>query len=90
MVPRGTVKVQAQGVKIMYRWFRGEVLNSAGVLGTKVPARHDPWNSGLAYVYVNGKWHEVRSEHYALFAGKSERAIRLAVEAMQMIVRKRG
>lgn len=87
---KGDVLVRPEGVKINYRWFNGPALRQPGVLGTRVPARYDPWNSGLGKVYVGKKWHTVTSELYASFSKLSERAIRFATESMRFTARKRG
>ena len=89
-VTRGNVKVLPEGVKINYRWHKGEVLHQTGVMRTSVPARYDPWDSGKAYVFVKGQWWLVFSEYYALFKGLSERSIRIATQALRLIARKRG
>jgi putative transposase len=84
---RGLVKVTAAGVKINYRWFKCEAFLQPGVLESKVHARYDPFNAGLAYVLVNGLWHTCYSEHYAIFSQYSERAIWLVTERLKLIAR---
>jgi len=86
-VHRGQVKVLPAGVKINYRWFKCEALTRPGALGTNVPARYDPFNSGIAYVYVQREWHECRSEMYSIFAQRSEREIRLITEHLRLTSR---
>ena len=87
---KGDVLVRPEGVKMNYRWFNGPALRQPGVLGTRIEARYDPWNTGLGKVYVGKKWHTVYSEHYAVFSELSERAIRFATESMRFTARKRG
>lgn len=89
-VQRGSVLVSPAGVKINYRWFKGEVLNQPGVLDSKVEARFDPWNAGVAYVYWNGKWSPVYSEQFALFEGRTEREIKFVTEALKVTAKGRG
>jgi len=55
-----------------------------GVQGTQVEARYDPFNAGIAYVYIGKQWHECRSEFYALFANFTERAVWLATESLRL------
>ena len=87
---RGSVLVGPEGVKINYRWFKGEALSHPGVLGSRVDARFDPWNAGVAYVYLNRKWSPVYSEQFALFEGRTEREIKFATEALKTIAKGRG
>ncbi len=89
-VHRGDVLVQPEGVKIKYRWFSGPELRSPGVIGTRVPARYDPWNGGIAYVYVAHQWYKIHSQYHAVFSQLSERAIRFATDAMRLVASKRG
>lgn len=89
-VHRGSVKVTPAGVKINYLWFKCEALLRPGVLDTKIQARYDPFNAGLAYVYVHGQWHKCYSEHYAIFANYTERAVKLASERAKLVARLPG
>jgi putative transposase len=89
-VHRGLVKVTAAGVKINYRWFKCEAFLQSGVLESKVHARYDPFNAGLAYVRIKGIWHACYSEHYAIFSQYSERAIWLATERLRLVSRSSG
>lgn len=89
-VHRGKAKVSPPGVKVNYRWFTCEALARPGMVGTHVPARYDPFNAGIAYVFVQGQWHECRSEMYAIFSRHSEREIRLMTEHLRMTDRMSG
>ena len=89
-VHKGDALVQPTGIKIKSRWFDAPVLHQPGILKTRVPARYDPWNLGLAHVFVNNRWHQVHSKHYATFSKLTERAIRFATEALRLIASKRG
>jgi hypothetical protein len=52
-------------------------------MGTTPPVRFDPWDAGIAYAYVLGKWTLCRSEKYSVFHGRSEREIMLASTIMR-------
>lgn len=55
--PKGTAKaVRGRGVKIYYVWYKSRVLKTAGVYGTQVKVRYDPWNRAVAYAFINGRW----------------------------------
>jgi hypothetical protein len=75
---KGTAKVQSNGVKINNRYFWTDDFKYSDVMGTTPPVRSDPWDAGIAYAYVLGKWALCRSEKYAVFRGRSEREIMLA------------
>ncbi len=89
-VHRGTAKVTPQGIKCNYRWFNCAEFGHPGVIGTKVPARYDPFNAGICWAFVEGKWRMCVSEHYAIFSGYSERAIRFATERLRLMDRRSG
>ncbi len=83
-VHRGTAKVTPQGIKANYRWYKCDVFLLPGMLDQYVPARYDPFNGGITYAFVNGQWHECKSEYFAIFSKYSERAVRLATEQMRL------
>ena len=45
--------------------------------------RYDPFNMGLAYAYVKGKWVECLSEYYSIFKECTEWEIQLASEELR-------
>lgn len=76
---KGTAKVQPRcGVKIHYLYYWSEAFLDPTVEGTQVPVRFDPFDAGLAYAFVRGRWVRCLSEYYATFGGHSEREIQLA------------
>ena len=50
---------------------------------TQVPIRYDPFDAGVAYAFIKGHWVHCLSEHYAIFAGRSEREIQLATAELR-------
>jgi putative transposase len=89
-VHRGTAKITPQGIKCNYRWFNCAEFGLPGLMGTRVPGRYDPFNAGVAWAFLNGKWHMCASEHYAIFSTYSERAIKLATERLHLLDRRSG
>ncbi len=76
---RGTAMVQpTTGVKINHLWYWADAFRQPGVERTRVPVRYDPFDAGIAYAYVQGRWVRCISEYYAQFQGRSEREIQLA------------
>jgi putative transposase len=76
---KGTAKVEpGRGVKINYLYYFSKALASSKVEGRQVPVRYDPFNIGLAYAYVEGRWVQCISEYYLRLRGHTEREIQFA------------
>jgi putative transposase len=67
-----------RGVKINYVYYQAKALNVREVQNKQVPVRYDPFDLGTAYVYVQGRWVQARSEHYLQLRGHTERELQLA------------
>lgn len=81
---RGTAMVQPnQGIKINYLYYWADVFRHPAIEKTRVDIRYDPFDAGLAYAYVEGRWVRCISEHYAVFKGRSEQEIKLASAALR-------
>ncbi|MDP9201984.1 MAG: DDE-type integrase/transposase/recombinase [Gemmatimonadota bacterium] len=77
--PKGTAKLHPRrGVKINHLFYWSDAFVNSVVAGTQVPVRFDPFDAGLAYAYVKGRWVRCLGEYHAIFAGHSEREIQLA------------
>jgi putative transposase len=77
--PKGTAKViPSRGVTINYFSYWTDGFRDPGVLNKQVPVRYDPFNLGIAWAYLKGRWVECRSAHYSEMVGKSEKQLRLA------------
>lgn len=81
---KGTAKVMPRlGVKINALCYWSDALLDPEVEKTQVPVRYDPFDAGLAYAFTKGRWVQCLSEHYAIFAGRSEREIQLATAELR-------
>lgn len=81
---KGTVKVMPHlGVKIHSLCYWSDALLDPEVEKTQVPIRYDPFNAGIAYAFIKGRWVQCLSEHYASFAERSEREIQLATAELR-------
>jgi len=49
----------------------------------QVPVRYDPFDAGIAYAFIKGRWVQCLSEHYAIFTGRSKREIQLATAELR-------
>ena len=76
---KGTAKLQPRlGVKIHHLYYWSEAFLDPAVEGTRLPVRYDPFDAGLAYAFVKGRWVRCISQYQTQFAGRSEREILLA------------
>lgn len=81
---KGTAKVMPHmGVKINALCYWADALLDPDVERTQVPVRYDPYDAGVAYVFIKGHWVQCLSEHYSTFAGRSEREIQLATAELR-------
>ncbi|MEL6442203.1 MAG: transposase family protein [Cyanobacteria bacterium J06621_8] len=80
---RGKAKVSHKGVIVEYKHYWHDALRNPEIQGTLVDVRYDPFDAGKAFIYIRGQWLECISEYYALFQGRSEKEIQLAVEELR-------
>jgi transposase InsO family protein len=88
---KGTAKLQPRlGVKVHYLYYWSDAFLDPEVEGTQVAVRYDPFDAGLAYAYVKGRWVRCISEHHAHFAGRSERELQLATAELRRRQQRHG
>jgi putative transposase len=92
--PKGTAKViPGQGVTINYFNYWSAMFRDPAVEETQVHVRYDPFDLGIAWAFVNGRWVECTSQYYSILHGRSERELMIASrklrEQMRMSSRKR-
>jgi transposase InsO family protein len=81
---KGTAQVRPnKGVKLNYLYYWTEAFRDRQLENQTVPVRYDPFNAGIAYAFVHGRWQVCVSEHYAFFRGRSEREIKLATSELR-------
>lgn len=81
---KGTAKVNVnQGVKINYIYYWSPDFRQAEVANTSVPVRYDPFDVGLAYAFVQGRWVRCTSEYYARLQGRTEFEVKLATTELR-------
>lgn len=75
----GTAKVNPnRGVKINYIYYWANDFRQAEVAHHSIPVRYDPFDAGLAYAFVQGRWVRCISEYYARLRGRTEVELKLA------------
>jgi hypothetical protein len=52
--------------------------------------RYNPFNAGLGYVYVKGRWLECRSEHYAAFYGRTRKEVTILSKEIRKMALEAG
>lgn len=80
---RGRARVGVGGVKVNNIRYWSETFNDEKVRGKPIPTRLDPWNMGVIYAFVRGRWVEARSDYYAVFRNRTEREMMLASEELR-------
>jgi putative transposase len=81
---KGTAKVALnRGVKINYLYYWHDTFRHPEVENQQAPVRYDPFNIGLAYAHVLGRWTPCISEQYLRLRGRSERILKLAAEELR-------
>lgn len=79
----GTAKIDPQrGVKVRYLYYYCDEFTKQDLAGTNVSVRYDPWDAGVVYAFVRGKWTKCYSQYYSAFKGRSELEVRIATEEL--------
>jgi putative transposase len=82
----GVAKVQPRaGVKANYLHYWSDEFRSAGVEGTKVRVKVDPFNAGVVYALVKGRWLRCVSEYHHYFNGRSLKEVMIATEEIRKL-----
>ncbi|MCU5184258.1 DDE-type integrase/transposase/recombinase [Bacillus cereus] len=75
---KGVAKVQVgSGVKINYIYYWNDVFKDPGIENSTIPVRFDPYDLGMAYAFVNGKWVECISQYYSILKGRTEKELKI-------------
>lgn len=81
---RGQARVvPGKGAKINHVFYWATALRDPEVERMLVAVRYDPYDAGVAYVYVRNRWVQCVSEHYSALRGKSERELMLATAELR-------
>ena len=65
----------------VYYWSND--FRQAGVPHSQVQVRYDPFDAGLAYAFVQGRWVRCTSEYYARLQGRTEFEVKLATAELR-------
>lgn len=82
--PKGTALIQpGQGIKVNYLYYWNDAFRNPSVEKTKVPVRYDPFDMGVVYAYLEGRWVKCISQYYSTFVGRTEKEVLLAAEEIR-------
>lgn len=82
----GFAKVQPRaGIKVNYLYYWNDDFRSTGIEGGKVRVKVDPFNAGVAYALVKGRWLRCVSEYHHFFNGRSLKEIMIATEELRKL-----
>lgn len=85
--PRGSAKIQpGRGVCIHYLYYWCDAFRQHH--NARVSVKYDPFDTGIAFAFVNGVWERCICEKYAVFQGRSEREMRLAATLLRQQLRR--
>ena len=86
--PKGTATVEpGRGVKINHLYYWSDDFRPSTIEHTQVPIRYDPFDIGVAYAFVQGRWIRCISEYHLQFKGHSERELLLATAEVRKRLR---
>lgn len=72
-----------QGVKLLYSYYWCNEFRDPLIENTMVEVKYDPFNIGVAYVFINNEWVKCLSEEYKYLNGKTEKEIKLIAEKIR-------
>lgn len=86
--PSGFALIQpGRGIKLHYLYYWSDAFRNPEVERTKVPVRYDPFDVGVAYAYVQGRWVKCISQYYSIFSGRSEKELLLASTEIKQLAK---
>jgi putative transposase len=82
--PKGNATVQpGLGIKVNYLYYWNDAFRNPTVEKTKVSVRYDPFDLGVAYAYLEGRWVRCISQYYSTFVGRTEKEVLLAAQEIR-------
>ncbi len=75
---KGIAKVQVgSGVKINYIYYWNDAFKDPGIENSTLSVRFDPYDLGVAYAFVKGKWVKCISQYYSILKGRTEKELKI-------------
>lgn len=76
-----------RGIKLHYLYYWSDAFRNPELERTKVPVRYDPFDVGVAYAYIQGRWVKCISQYYSVFSGRSEKELLLASTEIKQLAK---
>jgi putative transposase len=81
---KGKARIQpGQGIKVNYIYYWSDAFRNPTLEKADVPVRYDPFDMGIAYAYVEGRWVRCISQYYSAFVGHTEKEVLLAASEIR-------
>jgi putative transposase len=82
--PKGNALIQpGLGIKVNYLYYWNDAFRNPTQEKTKVSVRYDPFDMGVAYAYLEGRWVRCISQYYSTFVGRTEKEVLLAAQEIR-------
>ncbi|UUV23642.1 MULTISPECIES: Mu transposase C-terminal domain-containing protein [Lysinibacillus] len=72
-----------QGIKLNYSHYWCDEFRNPRIESTSVEVKYDPFNIGIAYVFINNKWVKCLAEEFKYLNGKTEKEIQIIAEEIK-------
>ena len=81
---KGKARVQpGKGIKVNYIYYWSDSFRNPTLEKTDVPVRYDPFDMGIAYAYIEGRWVRCISQYYSTFVGHTEKEVLLVASEIR-------
>lgn len=77
--------IPRSGIKVNYLYYWTDEFRHAGVEGAKVRVKVDPFNVGIVYALVKGRWLRCVSDYHHFFNGRSLKEIKIATQELRKV-----
>lgn len=75
--------IMGRGVKNCNIYYKSSELMAPELIGKHVDMKFDPFNIGIAYVYIHNRWVKCFSQYYGQLQGHTERELQIATEELK-------
>ena len=86
---KGKARIQpGQGIKVNYIYYWSDAFRNPTLEKADVPVRYDPFDMGIAYAYVEGRWVRCISQYYSTLVGHTEKEVLLAASEIRQLAKR--
>ena len=81
---KGIAKVQVgSGIKINYIYYWNDAFKDPGIENSSIPVRFDPYDLGVAYAFLHGRWVKCISQYYSIMKGRTEKELKIVASEIR-------